>query len=343
MNKGLTLVELLVVVVVMTILLAIGLPAMRTAIQDRKLRVAAEMVREQFRAAQSLAAQYNSPSGVVLICDLPSDKPQGEKTPACLTVGVLQPQTIRYAGDVAGSQALVTLSGPTGLQVTIDDAGAGQAVHVGDQIRFENLWDRCRVASVPASGPPWVFSLEKPAAPPPCPSPPTSVVPYQHQWCSFVVLVRPTAVAAKVEMPRGVCVDLSASGFGDRDTSFRHLDPAIPSPPTPSPVKTTVYFDVLPNGSIGSIRFTDGAPEPVVAETIHLLIGEVDRVGLTVSRPIPPMPPLLGDPTNTVPDNVTNPSGMWIRVKPRTGSIALVPNYWTDATYTVADARSLED
>lgn len=303
-RQGVTLIELLIVVAVMTILMGIALPIIKHGIEGHRTNSAAQIVRNQFRLAAALAAERNEPSGVALIVDPGSS--------AAMVVGVLAPVPARYCGDIVGSTAFVSRTGPTGLRAQLADGSAGSLIRPGDEIRFNHLWDRCHVVAVSAAGPTWILDLRVPTCPP------ALNAPLYTAHYPFVVFRKPTSVTTKTEVPRGTCVDLSASGYGAADIQFG----------TGASVTATMFFDVQPNGSISSIRFAGSAVEQVPAETIHLLIGEVDGAGIVNAG---------------LPENVRLSHANWIRIHPRTGRTVVVPNYWTDTTATVQDARSLED
>lgn len=63
-RRGMTLAELLVVVMIMVILLGIALPLMKPALADRKIREASRELNAFIRSAQSRAAAANAPVGV---------------------------------------------------------------------------------------------------------------------------------------------------------------------------------------------------------------------------------------------------------------------------------------
>ena len=62
--RGLTLVELLMVISIMVILMAVAIPRIRPAFQDRNIREASRQVNAFFSAAQARAAGTGRPVGV---------------------------------------------------------------------------------------------------------------------------------------------------------------------------------------------------------------------------------------------------------------------------------------
>jgi prepilin-type N-terminal cleavage/methylation domain-containing protein len=305
MRRGMTMVELLIVVAVMTILMGISLPMMKTGIEGARLRAAAEIVREQFTAAKSLAVQTGKPAAVVLLGD-------GATVTA---VNTLHPNGNRYAGDVVGSQAIVSLTGPTGMQCRIDDAGAGIAISMDDRIRFANHWHAYRVTSKSLTGPPWTFDLDPRPSPPPIPDPPNWNGPVGTAQYDFVSFRRPDSSSRMpIDLPGSSCIDLSASGYGMDDDTFT----------LGSPISGPVTIDVAPSGSILAVRF--GGLEQIPTAPLYLLIGERDAVGIR---------------NGSVAENVTGSERLWLRIQRTNGQVTIVPNGWAPSRPTLADARGL--
>lgn len=310
-------IELLIVVAVMAILMGIALPMAKTGIDGARTRAAAEIVREQFRAAQSLAAESGKPSAVVLL---------GNVT-AVTSSNVLHPNGIRYAGDVVGSQAIVSYAGPTGLRVQLDDAGAGIAISMDDEIRFDHRGIAYRVVSKSLVGPPWIFDLQPQHQLPPIPNPPNwFLVAPTHASpgipgypgtakYDFVAYRRPNSSSRfPVDLPGATCVDLSGSGYGVDDDTFG----------TGSAISGPVIIEVQPSGRIGAVRF--GGIEQTPMAPIYLMIGQLDAVGLRVG---------------SVAENVTDANSLWVRIDRTSGRVEVLPNGWSQSRPTLANSRTL--
>lgn len=311
-------IELLIVVAVMTIMMGIALPMVKTGIDGARTRSAAEIVREQFRLAHALAATAGKPAAVVLLGDSSS----------ITAVNVLHPNGNRYAGDIAGSQALVSLTGPTGLRCQLDDAGAGIAISMDDEIRFANIGFAYRVMSKSLVGPPWTFDLQPRESVPPIPDPanwyiilpspsnPAGIrgTPGTAKY-DFVAYRRPNSSSQMpADMPGSSCIDLSGSGFGPADDTFG----------TGSPINGPVVIDVQPSGRISPVRF--GGIEKVPTAPLFLLIGHRDAVGLR---------------DGSVAENATDASSLWLRIERTSGRASILHNGWSQSQPTLTDSRTL--
>lgn len=329
MRRGFTLLELLIVVVVMSILMAVTLPAVKYGIEGHRTKSVAEILVNQIRVAQSLAAERNSVASLVL---------STEGRPVVHAVGVAPPGAA-YSGDVVGSLALLSLSGPMGLRAEIDDGMAGSLIRPGDAIRFNHHWHwytvaAVSVAQVPSAWrtpigmvPTWIIDLlPSPQSPvtPPIPAfanwvqfDGTIGVPGTYRY-RFTVRRQPDSRGAFESLLHGACIDLSASGYGPSDSTFG----------TGATVTAETAIDFRPDGSVSAVRF---AGSPIVqqpTDPIYLCIGSLDAAGLDVGG---------------VPENATNPRSLWVRIMPRTGRAVVLPIAWTPTRSTLADSRSIEE
>ena len=254
MKRGMTMVELLIVVAVMVILMGITLPAMKTGIESSRLKAAADIVKSQLVTAQSLAVEHDCETAVVL-------RARGS---AVQKVEVLV-ESQRYAGDLTDSRAFVSRTGPTGLQVRILDGMAPSVVEVGDRIRFDHHWHQYRIVAkqviVTPTGPQTLCNLDgTPGLPP---------VATTGSWWPFVVQRRPQPSGhGGIQLPGVSCVDLSGSGYGMTDDQWG----------TGATVAQDVMIGFSPRGQIAWVRI--GATERIPTDPIWLLVGEVDAAGL---------------------------------------------------------------
>ncbi len=137
-RRGLTLLELLVVITIMLILLAVMVPRLRPMMEQRRMREAARTVSVFFGAARSRAMETGRPVGV----SIERLKIQPD---AAVTLRMVEEPPL-YAGDVIGARVRVRrLKDKTNrFQVLFPTEGDVAAmltqvvpVHVGDLMRFE--------------------------------------------------------------------------------------------------------------------------------------------------------------------------------------------------------------
>ncbi len=150
-RRGVTLLEVLVVVTIMLILLAVMVPRLRPMMEQRRIREASRTVSGFFYAARSRAMQTGRPVGVALE-RLPS-QPE-----ACITLKIVE-EPPPYAGDTLGAKARVRRLGTSLLyQVQLNAAEVASMltqtlpVTVGDFITFESQGVRYRVLGLDQNG-----------------------------------------------------------------------------------------------------------------------------------------------------------------------------------------------
>lgn len=319
-RRGLTLVELLVVVTIMMILVGFALPRLRPASDQRRIREAARMVNVFMNRARARAIETGRPCGVLF---QPIDNPVNDSTAASVTlyqVEVPQP----YMGGSTDSRVSVyvptlRLSSCTDYSTDpIDDF----LLHIqqGDLIQLNHQGPWYEIASV-SSG--TLFLKSDP--------PKTSRIPPYPGPVPFSILRRPSAtIAAPLHLPEGTVVDLSASGLNDLN-----LNPMTQKTTAPTicaffgsssgsgqdPV--TILFS--PNGSVERCYYQGASEAP--SGPMYLLIGRESQVA-------------IGTPTSEdVPDdekpNWQLPDSLWIALLPQSGLVSVaesaVPTNWYEA------------
>jgi prepilin-type N-terminal cleavage/methylation domain-containing protein len=237
-TRGVTLLELLVVITIMVLLAAAAVPVFAPAMQNRQIREASRIVSTFFTGARNRAMQSGRPVGVVL------ERLSGMND-ACVSLSYAEVPS-PYSGDASNSTALVQyyvvngsnqpfLAALTPISVggLSADVGWMGTVRVGDMVRFnfqgpyfQILTPLNPVAWDPTTG----FLLLDPATPPP-PGQPA----YSNMWPLGIVsgtntvppnggggttgfryqIVRaPMRMAAgALQLPGPTVIDLSFSGF----------------------------------------------------------------------------------------------------------------------------------
>jgi prepilin-type N-terminal cleavage/methylation domain-containing protein len=319
-RRGLTLVELLVVIGVIVILMAIAIPAMRFGMEDRQVREASRAINAYLVAAQSRAAEKNRPVGVWFER---RDGSPGESFR--MFVAEVPPP---YIGDTSDARAAIQPNNQSSFLASFTDGQSSllpYLVSVGDVIRFDHKGPYYPITAInggvltcgmfaPADPrrlvPPAVLSL-------PTPRP----VPFK-----LLRKAQKTSIAS-LELPKTTSIDLNVSGLGLNSgtwiqrggvVSFAPVPPppAGPMPPDSNPI--VIMFS--PSGRIDHLSVRGQIVVPT--DTVHLLIGREDLVG-------EPNTPNLG--SDQVLDEATDAlTNLWISIGAQTGSITTAEIAATD-------------
>ncbi len=347
-RRGLTLLELLVVITIMLILLAVMVPRLRPMMEQRRMREAARTVSVFFGAARSRAMETGRPVGV----SIERLKIQPD---AAVTLRMVEEPPL-YAGDVIGARVRVRRLGTTNrFQVLFATPGDVAAmltqvvpVHVGDLMRFEYQAAPYRVLGLdmdsdgnadgdadgiigdpgfPVGVNPVVMLVELdpaegvvpawPAATPNAPWPPQGTG-VGSRRLAFQITRRPQpTAAAPVRLPGRTVIDLTASGTDSMALTGPPLgfvpvdkDTVTPGVQDPSPV--IVMFN--PDGRVSSVSYQD-TPR-AVTEVLYFLVGRWERMPAESGGT-----PLAEDGLYNWQD-ITN---FWIVVNPNTGLVLTAP------------------
>ncbi len=298
-RRGLTLVELLMVISIMTILLVIAVPLMRPAFQDRYVREAARMVSAYFAGAQRRAAELGRPVGVWI--ERLDGTELGARHAVRLYMAEVPPS---FSGAQLDSRVRVAASGTVGTLQFVDfqgNANVNDAVvlstvlAVGDPftIKFDHKGYEY-VGRRTASD----FEVKIPWGVPPGADVSGRGVPYE-------ITLAPTRSAVNpLVLPADAVIDLSLSGT----TSRRELDPVTTGDATP------VVIVFAPSGGVDCI-YLSGDQQPLPSP-LHLLIGRKARV-------VNPQATTVWSPELT---NLGDPTCLWVTVSNRTGAVITSDN-----------------
>jgi prepilin-type N-terminal cleavage/methylation domain-containing protein len=291
-RRGLTLIELLMVVSIMTILLVVAIPMMRPAFQDRYLREGARTVSAFFAGAQARAAELGRPVGVWI--ERVDGTELGSRQAVRLYMAEVPPS---FTGALLDSRVRVAASGTTGT-LQFEDANdgivLGTIMSVGERftIKFDHKgYDY--VGECKASA----FEITIP----------TGVVPpgaeVAGRGVPYEITRGPTRSSVNpLVLPADSTIDLSLSGMG---TTGRQLDSAIAAPWTATPV--VIMF--APSGRVDYMLIAGQPVRPFAP--IHLLVGRRARV----------VNPLTTDLADREKTNLADPTCLWVTISERTGSI----------------------
>ncbi len=336
-RPGMTLVELLMVVTIMTILMAVAIPMVRPAFQNRQLREAARQLNAFFAGAKSRAAELGRPMGVWIEASGVPGSPQYSSRIYMAEVAS------DYTGAVLGSRMTIEFPAPTAPPAPrpnppwtddFDNEPLGQ-LHFWDATGrvLDDLQNSTLLGTLVSptekfyvrfdhKGPLYpclnnggVFLIALPYGVPPgleqpgsMPIPPGSPPVGQ----TFEIIRGPTkSVVSPLTFPGDAVIDLTVSGVGVGldGNSFIAATPDAP-----------IVIMFTSNGQVGQVYVNQIAYSPT--GSLFLLIGRRAKVV---------------DPTSIVefPDpalsNLSDPSNLWLTINNRTGAVTTEDNAATYA------------
>ncbi|TVS09419.1 MAG: hypothetical protein EA424_27185 [Planctomycetaceae bacterium] len=326
-----TLTELLVVILIMSLLLGISLPMMRTAVQDRALREASRQLNTYVQLAKAQAAERGRPVGLWLETErLPEGFPADTLFCQQLFLAETPPP---YGGDVVGARirvdssvvsndpdtnrpqyqaAFVQLSAtpPPTMDQTVSSASFQFLVQQGDTIRFDFKGPRYRIIAIALPQ----ITIEGEIHEPP---PPTGDMQYQVFRSPQRSGVTPMAFSGDA------VIDLSLSGIGLNGLELGQAT---------SPI--VIMFS--PTGSIDRIV---GRDLPVIRPgTVHLLIGSLRNM-MEPGEGVP----VFGEDYNR---NLEETVNLWVSIGHQSGGVVSAQNAWearTDFSESLAAAREFSE
>lgn len=289
-RRGVTLLELLIVISMIVILTAISIPALRYALEDRKTREASRILDGYFAGAQARAAGINRPVGVWI-----ERNANGANSAISLFMAEVPPP---YTGDVENARAKITAvgAGPGGFGT----AGTAEfdtsslflptLVRNGDLIRFDYKGPYYVISNAPAAGAaaPFQLNFSHPSAPRPSTIGGQAITAYQ------IVRQPQRSSVGSQELPRNVVIDLTYSGLGASGIEFQAASATDTTP-------IVVLFS--PTGRVDSVFAQNIAATPT--NSIYFLIGKDDQLGSA---------------------NLNDPASLWVTVGYRNGSVTSSEN-----------------
>ncbi len=254
-QRGVTLVELLVVVTIAVVLLAASIPMMQPVIKGREVREATREIQAFIKAAEVRAMERGRPVGVAFL--------RSDKSPNLVYQLALAEVPPPYMGDSSDARALVLNIDLTSGQCRASlsaSLNALEYVNPGDRIRFDFRGPSYRVASKP-SGQYLMFHLDGSLPPPKGQLGVSTGVPFQ-------IFRQPRiTAAAPLELPVPAAIDLSMSGIGAQGFQFNgYTEPVV--------------MTFRPQGGLDRIYTGGNGSDPLrTLEPLFLLIGRADQVG----------------------------------------------------------------
>lgn len=312
-NRGLTLVELLVVIVILSMVTVATIPLMQPPSGERKIREAARNVATTFELARARATETGRPAGVWIE---PQAKVNGAVEAYKLFLCDVPPP---YAGDTTTSSASVTNNGMM-VTVTLNNSGSAPSlVKYGDRIRlnYRGPWYRIDGGTdgTNISGGGLTLAINQ--------APDFAPAPAEGNNIPFEIIRQPvkssiTPTILPTNAPAAI-VDLSQSGYGNSghgENAFGHGSNLKP-----------VVVTFTPTGRVHQVQHYDGNDLEIDQPTamIYLLVRLRKEEGL-----------MENGVAYTATDSFKDFSAYWIGINPTTGLVS-VASVYSDSTSPPAD------
>ncbi|QDU93037.1 pilus assembly FimT family protein [Lignipirellula cremea] len=304
---GTTLIELLVVIGIMLLLAALTIPLVKPLLDGQTTREGSRVLNAAFAMAKARASELQRPVGLFFDRGV-------EGKDACLQV-FLAESPLPYCGDTTTARVVsITPVGGLTADATFDAQSASIAAPVdpmatlapppiinpGDQIRFNYqgpYYDIVAIDRTNVNAP--VIRFRHRTAPLPAA---VTGVPYQ-------IVRAPRATLRHLNMPKGVAIDLSASGSEATGIEFGS---ATAGPGTPLVVMFT------PSGNIDRVIAGGSIQHPI--GSLHFLVGRDDQVNSSN----------IVDPEA----NLADMANVWVSVGIRNGLVTSSANVDNSAATT---------
>lgn len=361
---GVTLVELLVVIVILVLLVGVVLPLVQPSLEGRDLREAARQASTFLISAQAQASATGRKVGVMFVRD-------SVNTNRCFQLKLAR-EPSPYLGDVTTARAVIrnvdttddsfpdvgraylgdlTAPSPSPLHA-MAVASLDSIMAPGATIKFSYRGTNFTVigwqpleSGTPTTSPQWAVDFL-----PMHPNPPGGMVEFQ------IFRTPEVTSAPPLELPGNTCIDLSLSGVsatGTFTSDSVNGDPVMLTfAPDGSVDALYLSWDTAPaDGTVDTwIRCQNGSPFPCpYGNTFYFLVGRPNQVVSDVDTEfVTPVPPplsitfptfLISDEledidTNMIADflesgnenNLQNPNNFWVTLDTRTGSVTTTAN-----------------
>ncbi len=343
--RGVTLVELLIVVTLLLMLLGIGVPLMKPALEQGRVREAARQVNAFCAVAKARAVQLGRPAGVWMERSAPGSN-------ACLDLFLAEMPPI-YTGDFEGATVRFTDQVLPGVWLADQrelwrfefaetmhgmlnpQSGAVSSfalIRPGEtffmRFNFKGSIYRVRRGPIPNSPvtDPAVFVLAPGLRPTgefaSLAEPPIGTsFPDLQPGVPFQIFRAPVRTSGRaLQLTGGAIVDLENSGYGLDGRQF-----AAGS----SSDETPVVIMFQPSGGVERVAY--GVNQESPTGPVHLLVGT--NAGLESSPNSPESPntiwySALDSSTVTYNKNLADSEAVWVSVAHRTGNVTSAENSW---------------
>jgi prepilin-type N-terminal cleavage/methylation domain-containing protein len=330
--RGMTLVELLMVVAIMTILLAVAVPMLRPTFRDRQLREASRQVNSYLAGAKARAVEAGRPVGVWIERQRNVD---GQIYATQLYMAEVSPS---YTGAVLGARALVefpptaTFTPPTqdpNWPYDVDFTIYGRLVFVSPpelnsvadvtstellaalvgelEVFYIQFVHKGPTYSCVRSGTNFFVSIPG-GVPPGCAANPGLT--YEISRGPSKSIVNPLTLPGETVLDMAV----SGVGLGQYAAAFGYSATVPPVPPGP------VLILFSPSGQLSQVYVENIAKTPT--GPLYLLVGRRSKLASATT------------PYTEQASNLADPANLWVTVNNRTGAITTDDNSVSVPTMT---------
>lgn len=361
-HRGFTVVELLIVMAILILLAAVTLPSVKGLLKDQKISQGARVVQGFLESCKSRAIATGRPVACILdrnFLDGSGPGVSANDTVTRMSVGEVFPP---YQGDWADAVVSITAH-PTipGRQVASlplaqaaslwDSANSitsglvsiDDFIQLGDSRRLYRIAEDIGVTtgtppvlnivfenppidpvnSLPLNNPAFLVPTVEPTIFPPTPM-------------KFRIYRKPSkSMAGSITLPRGICVDLSVSGYGQSGRQFG-AEAISGAAPAPAGYYGPVYIVFNASGKLQDLYYhttVNGAHTSALrfpaSGVVHLMVGKTEQVfsnpegtatlpGYLSQTPIPSPAATVRDETTY---NILDASNYWVSVNPYSGAI----------------------
>jgi prepilin-type N-terminal cleavage/methylation domain-containing protein len=342
--RGVTLLEILIVMTIMLMITAATLPVVIPAISNRRMREASRLVSTFISGARSRAIETGRPVGVMF------ERFNG--LPLAYTISYVEmPPT--YSGDTLPTKVTLNAS-PLPSQITgVVPSGSltPGLVRYGDRIRLDFKGPLYAISSQ-ASGNPNVgqpapdpggaggnwFLQDTTSGTPAMNIPPSYGSGVTPGGVAFQIFRQPVrSSATPLQLPEGTLVDLMNSGLGTSGVFPTTVVDPVNWPMTPPvPFNPAIIFS--PMGRVDYVTSSAGAFVRPTAP-LFLLIGRRELMGDLLKYPTDasgyPCDYNLGPDSRDPPSVAANAHllNFWVTVSPQTGHVAVAENAYNLGQY----------
>jgi prepilin-type N-terminal cleavage/methylation domain-containing protein len=301
-RRGMTLVELLVVVSIVVILFATAIPIMRPALKDRKLREGSRQINTFIINAKARAAESGRPHGIWIVRN--NDNPDLRDSSYQIFIAETP---IPFAGDTLNANCTLGDTDNDGFVDAVEFTDTYDVVKTGDLIQIDY------------KGPKYILTITQPGATKRVSLmvPPLAGYSLPRMRASglapFQVFRQPIRSSIPpLELPNGIVIDLGWSGVGFEGQEMANAVAGM----------NDIVIMFAPTGGVDRVY---GFSTPIPG-TIHLLVGRVEQVTQLAES---------GATTN-----ILDGTASWVSIGHLTGTVTTSENY-ADGNIAASNAAGI--